>query len=209
MLALAAQHLFRRLGVEDQIHFLPKNSKAIETHEIPPVDLVLHELFGSDPFGEDFIPTLADARRFLKPGGIFLPEQIQIIYRPIPLSDLEEKLYYGEIKLIEMEQLLKHVHPGLRQRSHGPVDVFSLPPSPIASLLDAPFSYEARDPKLAGVDAVEVSFLIQHGGKSLQAASFESVGPRRHWSPMVFYKLDVPSDKLFFSVKNQNKLTVA
>jgi predicted RNA methylase len=80
MLAMAARQLFKRLKLEDRIELIAKNSKDIVTADLPPVDIILHELFGSDPFSEEMLPTLADARRFLKPDGYFLPEKVQLIY---------------------------------------------------------------------------------------------------------------------------------
>jgi predicted RNA methylase len=209
LLALAARNLFRRLGVEEKIQLIAKKSNDIATEEIPAADVILHELFGSDPFGEDCIPTLADARRFLKNGGFFLPEKIQLIYQAIPPTPLEKKLFYADVELLEMEELLKQIHPGLREKASATSEIFKLPATSIDSLLEKPYAFEEHNPKIRGVDAVEVSFLIQHGDLQLQAAGFETTHKRQHWSPMVFYKMDVPSDHLSFAVKNQNKLTVS
>lgn len=210
LLALAAQRLFKRLQIEDHVQLMIKNSKDIGTEEIPPVDVVLHELFGSDPFGEEMLPTLADARRFLKPQGIFLPEKMQIIYQPIRANHLPQKIFFEDIELIEMTQLLNQIHPSLRVRDWTGLapEGFSLPVVSIVELLENSYSYVESNNKLTGVDAVEVSFNIIHQDKKLQAASFQATEERLHWRPLVFHKLDVASHQLRFSLKNKTQLIV-
>lgn len=211
LLALAAQQLFKRLNLEDRIQLISKNSKEILTNEIPQVDVILHELFGSDPFGEEFLPTLSDARRFLKPNGFFLPEKIEIIYQPIKSNSLPEKLWFEDIELIEMSQLLSQIHPALRARGQNKnlSECISLPAVSIEELLKNSYSYIEKNEKLIGVDAIEVSFRIIHQDKKLQAAQFEPPpGERIHWDPLCFYKLDIRSDQICFSIKDQIQLTV-
>lgn len=207
LLAMAAQQLFKRLKIDDRIELISKNSKEIKTEEIPQADVILHELFGSDPFGEEVIPTLIDARRFLKPGGIYLPEKIQIIYQPLRNLALPEKLYFDDIELIEMSQLISHIHPSLRARDKNQ-ECFSLPVVSIKELVEKPYSYVEKNPKLSGVDALEVSFMIIHENHKIQAAAFEHTGDRIHWYPLYFYKLDIQSDQIEFGIKDQVKLTV-
>jgi predicted RNA methylase len=210
LLALAAQQLFKRLHLENHIQLILKNSKDIRTDEIPPADLILHELFGSDPFGEEMVPTLSDARRFLKPGGIFLPEKIQIIYHPVRSHQLPEKLYFEDIELLEMSKLLSQIHPSLRVKTPAglPPEVFFLPEITIEELIKTSYSYTETNDKLIDVDAIAVSFKIIHQGQKLQAATFEPAEGRVHWYPLIFYKLDVHSNQLCFSLKNQIQLMV-
>jgi len=210
-LALTAMRLFKRLNLEDRIQLIAKNSKDIKSDEIPPVDVVLHELFASDPFAEEMVPTLSDARRFMKPDAIFLPEKIQIIYQPVPLTDLIENLYFDDIELTEMEELLSQIHPSLRKRNHQafPPGGFTLPVVSIAELLEKSYTYVDTNDALIGVDAIEVSFNLIHANKILQAAPFKPpVGERIHWFPVVFTRLDVSSNRLHFSVKDQVQLLV-
>lgn len=210
-LALVAMQLFQRLGVEDRIRLISKNSKDIKSDEIPQVDVVLHELFASDPFGEEMVPTLADARRFMKKDAIFLPEKIQLIYQPVPPAPILEKLSFGGVDLTEMEELLCLVHPGLRQRDHEtyPPGGFTLPVVSIADILDKPYVFTDTNEALVGMDSIEVSFNLIHGDQVLQAAPFKPpVGERIHWFPIVFSRMDVSSNQLHFSVKNQIQLLV-
>jgi predicted RNA methylase len=210
LLAMAAMQLFKRLNLEDRIQLISKNSKDMKTDEIPAVDVVLHELFASDPFGEEMVPTLKDARRFMKADGIFLPEKIQIIYHPIRNRSLQEKLYFEDIELIEMRELLSQVHPALRVlgRREPEPETYALPEVAVSDLLETSYNYLEVNDKLVDVDAVEVSFFIVHGPHRLQAAKFEAAGERVHWYPLVFYKLDINANKLRFAVKDQTQLTI-
>ena len=210
LLAAAALSLFQRLGVADKIQFLQKNSNKIATSEIPQVDVVLHELFGSDPFEEDFIPTLKDARRFMKPGGIFLPEKMQLIYQVVPLTELPEKLSFAGIELTEMNDILPQVHPSLRLRTKRNAKIYELPEVSVHELLERPYSFTEKNPDLVGIDAIEVTYNIVHGGKKLRAAEFEPNTPDQkvHWFPLFFNKMDPESDEMVFSVQDQNKLMV-
>jgi cyclopropane fatty-acyl-phospholipid synthase-like methyltransferase len=213
LLAMAAQQLFKRLKLEDRIQLIPKNSNDIKTDEIPPADVILHELFASDPFGEHMVPILTDAQRFMKPDAIFLPEKIQILYKPIYNTPLPEKLYFDDIELLEMTALLSQIHPGLRAKeSDEKSEIFALPVVSVKDLLKTPYKYEVTNDKLVGVDAVAVSFYIIDGDRKFQAASFEKDdmdAKRVHWYPLVFYKLDVDSNKLqFFAKKDQTQLAI-
>src|SRR5262249_26255829 len=44
-----------------------------------PAEVLIHEILGNDPLGEDLLPVLADARRrLLAPGGRMIPGRLQI-----------------------------------------------------------------------------------------------------------------------------------
>ncbi len=60
-----------------KIMFISCNSKNAELPE--KVDVIVSELFGSDPFKEKILEYTIDARnRFLKPGGIMIPAKFEI-----------------------------------------------------------------------------------------------------------------------------------
>lgn len=207
-LASVAMQLFKRLGLEDKIQLIAKNSKDIKTDEIPAVDIILHELFGSDPFEEEMVPTLKDARRFLKPGGIFLPEKLQIIYQPIRSYELQEKISFQGIELVEMNKLLSEIHPFLRlkEQTTESLEVYALPEVSVEELIETSYFYVENNDKLKDVDAVEVTFNIIHKNHKLQATQFGVATGRVHWFPLVFNKLDVPSNQIRFSLKDNIRL---
>lgn len=209
-LAKAAGDLFQRLGMSEHILLIPKNSKDIATSEIEPVDIILHELFGSDPFNEEMVPTLKDARRFMKPEGIFVPEKIQIVYQPVTQSELQEPLIFDGIEMKEMAALLSSIHPSLRKRaiSDSALKAFTLPEVTVTELLEKPYVYDEKNKALVDVDTIEVSFFIIDGPHRFQAAKFEDTQGRIHWFSLYFYKLDTQSDQIRFFVKNENQLLV-
>ncbi|KAB2920778.1 MAG: methyltransferase [Hyphomicrobiaceae bacterium] len=75
----------RRLGRHNRI----RNCQLIPAHStdiIDPerVDLVVSETLGNYPFEENIIETLNDAReRFLKPGGVIIPEGVEQFACPV------------------------------------------------------------------------------------------------------------------------------
>ena len=70
-----AQTMFERNG--SKIDLRRGNSRDVELDE--KVEVVIHEILGNDPLGEDLLPILADARhRFLAPGGRMIPGRLQI-----------------------------------------------------------------------------------------------------------------------------------
>jgi 16S rRNA G966 N2-methylase RsmD len=210
LLAMAAAQLFQRLGVADRIDLICKNSKNIKTEEIPQVDVILHELFGSDPFEEEMVPTLRDAKRFLKPDGIFLPEKIQLVYQPVVGQKLLKNLSFGDIQLTEMAELLSQVHPVLRARVKNELfpEGHALPPVSIADLLETSYTFTETNENLVDVDAVEISFRILHKDRQMLAASFDRKDERVHWFPLMFYKVDPSAKTLSFSVKDHVRLLV-
>jgi protein arginine N-methyltransferase 1 len=64
-----------------RVHFHPEHSRDVRNP--PQVDLVVCETLGNFAYEENIIETLADARRFLKPGGVLLPQRIEQWVAPI------------------------------------------------------------------------------------------------------------------------------
>jgi protein arginine N-methyltransferase 1 len=62
-------------------HFIRGNSRAIENPV--PVDVVVSETLGNYAYEENIVENLADARRFLKPGGIVIPRHIAQYVAPV------------------------------------------------------------------------------------------------------------------------------
>jgi protein arginine N-methyltransferase 1 len=69
-----ARQIAARNGMADRIVFLQDLSTRITLPE--PVDVIVSNITGVLPFFELHIPSIVDARRrFLKPGGVLIPEQ--------------------------------------------------------------------------------------------------------------------------------------
>lgn len=65
-----------------------KNCTVVGTHSTqikapPKVDLVISETLGNFALEENILETLADVRRFLKPGGVMMPQQLRQFAAPV------------------------------------------------------------------------------------------------------------------------------
>lgn len=65
-------------GCREVVELRRSNSRNVVLDE--PADVIVHEIFGVDPFEENLLPAIADARRrFLKPGGQLLPHRVEVL----------------------------------------------------------------------------------------------------------------------------------
>ena len=62
-------------------HFIHQHSRQMD--KPVPVDVVVSETLGNYAYEENIIETLADARRFLKPGGTFIPQHLAQFVAPV------------------------------------------------------------------------------------------------------------------------------
>jgi len=75
-IATLAERMFRANGCDGVVELRRANSRDVELDE--PADLLIHEILGTDPFIENILPAVLDARqRLLRPGGRLLPWRIQ------------------------------------------------------------------------------------------------------------------------------------
>lgn len=76
-IATLAERMFRANGCDGIVELRRANSRDVELDE--PADLLIHEILGTDPFAENLLPAVFDAReRLLRPGGRLLPWRIQV-----------------------------------------------------------------------------------------------------------------------------------
>ncbi len=77
-IAAVAETMFdanAKLGVPVRLHRGNSRDVTLET----PAEVLIHELFGTDPFDENVLPALADARgRLLAPNGRMLPQRLDV-----------------------------------------------------------------------------------------------------------------------------------
>jgi SAM-dependent methyltransferase len=72
-----AKSMFEANGVADRVELRRGNSRDVSVDE--PADVIIHEVLGSDPFGENVLPFIEDARdRMLAPDGILIPSVLEI-----------------------------------------------------------------------------------------------------------------------------------
>jgi protein arginine N-methyltransferase 1 len=80
----------RRLARDNKlknIHFFEGHST--EALDAPKVDIVVSETLGNYAFEENIIATVEDAKRFLKPGGVILPQGLTQYVAPV----IDNKFY--------------------------------------------------------------------------------------------------------------------
>ncbi len=72
-----AAAMFEANGVADRIELRRANSRDVSLDE--QADVIIHEVLGVDPFGENILPFIEDAReRLLAPGGILIPSALEV-----------------------------------------------------------------------------------------------------------------------------------
>ncbi|HEU4887205.1 MAG TPA: 50S ribosomal protein L11 methyltransferase, partial [Thermoanaerobaculia bacterium] len=72
-----AAAMFEANGVADRVELRRANSRdvSIDTR----ADVIIHEVLGVDPFGENILPFIEDAReRLLAPNGILIPSALEV-----------------------------------------------------------------------------------------------------------------------------------
>jgi predicted RNA methylase len=72
-----AAAMFEANGVADRIELRRANSRDVSVDER--ADVIIHEVLGVDPFGENILPFIEDAReRLLAPDGILIPSALEV-----------------------------------------------------------------------------------------------------------------------------------
>jgi predicted RNA methylase len=72
-----AAAMFEANGVADRVELRRANSRDVSLDER--ADVIIHEVLGVDPFGENILPFIEDAReRMLAPDGILIPSALEV-----------------------------------------------------------------------------------------------------------------------------------
>lgn len=81
-----AAEMFAANGVADRIELRRANSRDVVLDE--KADVIIHEILGTDPFAENMIPFIEDARdRFLVPGGRLIPFAVDVYCAGFEVAD--------------------------------------------------------------------------------------------------------------------------
>ncbi|HKI04679.1 MAG TPA: 50S ribosomal protein L11 methyltransferase [Thermoanaerobaculia bacterium] len=87
-IAEVATRMFAANACSDVIDLRVANSRNVELDE--PADLIIHEILGVDPFEENLLPVLEDARRrLLRPGGRLLPYRLEVCCMGIEVEEAQ------------------------------------------------------------------------------------------------------------------------
>ncbi len=72
-----AAAMFEANGVADRVELRRANSRDVSLNER--ADVIIHEVLGIDPFAENILPFIHDAReRLLAPGGMLIPSVLEV-----------------------------------------------------------------------------------------------------------------------------------
>lgn len=98
---------------------------STEIHESVVADVIVSETLGNFAYEENIIETLRDARRFLRPGGVMLPQSI--VQHVVPVTD---ERYFNEVTSWDRVGHGIDFHPA-RERSINNVYVRAVKPQDI------------------------------------------------------------------------------
>jgi type I protein arginine methyltransferase len=112
-----AEEMFQTNNVDVQLHV--GNSLEVQLSE--PADLIIHELFGFDPFFENVLKYIADAKkRFLAPGGRFLPYRLDVCCVGVEAHSVPPMLERALLEAREFETLYQADFSPYLRRLSGP-----------------------------------------------------------------------------------------
>lgn len=140
-----AQGLFQQNGLAEKVKLTAGWSTQTE---LPgPADVIVGELLGNDPFGEDVVEIFRDAvRRMLKPGGKVLPEQVESwgVLVQVP-SEVAGKHRFETTTLQRWQESYGFDFSPLM--AENPASVFTVSPQTASAwkFLSAPFSVSRAD----------------------------------------------------------------
>lgn len=191
------------------VQFFPVNSRDFQ----PPakVDVIVHEqIAGGNPFSENMLENLVDARRrLLKPGGKIVPNQFEIFLEPVELNQAYRIPFLWEFEIHsirfqslrpEPQELPANGRPILPQHTRriypGAIKCCLCSPRPILSfdlesleLADLP---KRIDYENVAVRAGRIDGLCLYFKSRTQGCEFLENGPNRaatHWA-MGFFRTE-------------------
>ncbi len=85
-IANLAAAMFEANGVADRVELRRANSRDVSLDER--ADVIIHEILGVDPFGENILAFIEDAReRLLAPDGILIPSALEVCCAGFEVAD--------------------------------------------------------------------------------------------------------------------------
>jgi precorrin-6B methylase 2 len=89
-IADVAERVFAVNGVQDRVTLIRGWSREIELPEL--ADVLVAEVIGNEPFEEEILETMLDARRrLLKPTGRLIPHTLELLARPLLIPEVEAR----------------------------------------------------------------------------------------------------------------------
>ncbi len=92
-----ARQLARENGLEEQITFIQEDIRKLQLDR--QVDVIVSELITKIAIGERMEELTARCRRFLKPGGRIVPQNVELWLAPVEVPDLYKNLDFPDISV--------------------------------------------------------------------------------------------------------------
>src|SRR5262245_11924770 len=91
-IAEVAERVFAANGVQDRVTLVRGWSRQIELPEH--ADVLVAEVIGSEPLGEEILETTLDVRRrLLKPAARLVPNALTLLVRPLQIPEADARLH--------------------------------------------------------------------------------------------------------------------
>ncbi len=190
-----AQNLIDSLGLADKITLLHGFSSQIEIPE--KADVCLSEIIGTIGSSEGAIPVLNDARRFLKPDGVMIPERCVTKLAAVQLpDDLVISPKFSALSSRYASKVFENVGCSFDLR-------VSLKPRNIAKHLSADYLFEDLDfsKKLDAETCHDLTISIERNGRidgfllwlnlfTAKDLQIDSLNEESSWLPVFFPAFD-------------------
>jgi SAM-dependent methyltransferase len=126
-IADVAAEMFRANGVADRIELRRANSRDVTLDER--AEVLIHEVLGSDPFSENMLAFIADAReRLLAPNGRLIPSVLEVCCVGFEVTERPSlDLGRASAELVELEGLYGIDFSAFRRALEAEPDVFRRP----------------------------------------------------------------------------------
>jgi FkbM family methyltransferase len=187
--------LARENGVADRVEVVVGESTTVEV--AGQFDIVISETIGHLVFDEQVVPIMIDARtRFLKPGGVLIPQTVALVAAPAHLRNFPQRLPAGiPVDFDGFESLVLHAPAGSKDRAQLTsigeprdlirIDLTSVDALPELHELTARWTLPATkkpDPKPINCFAVWSAATLTKGTRGIQVATPRTTS----WLPEIY-----------------------
>ena len=192
-----------------KLFFAHSKSLELKKHIPTKVDIILSELISSDIISEDMVPTLLDAKRLLKPKGIYLPSKISVHGVLIEFEkDIAAKIQssHPTFKLLNILSMNQSTYINLNQ---APFKIISKPIS--LFILEDGFKSSPELPLQFNIKKISkiktkntylcVYFSMHDGPNKLTNLDIKNKNNNCHWENIV-WKLDNKMSDFNLSLNN-------
>ncbi len=204
-MAQLVQRVAAANGVQDRITVIRRWSRRVRLPER--ADVIVSELVGNEPFAEGILITTSDAvRRFLKPGGRLVPDELTVLATPMQLTrEARRSAVLGDERIRRWQQWygidfsalpdgipagpsMAFVNPWQARQwtPLGPATVVqdvALAGHPVLGARQVPLPLD----RAGRLDAVLIHFELGCDGRTFLSTAADQVDEQNHWQSPVRY----------------------